>query len=289
MKNFWKKFAEKFAFLQISRAIFFAEKKLKNLENPRLEAEILAAKILQRDRIFLKKNPQKKFSFWQFLTFQKYIFLRKNRRPLAQICGEKIWADLKIFVNKNVLIPRDETEILCQKIVAEKRNFAPRKILDLGTGSGCIAIFLKKNFPAAEIWASDFSPKIFSIARKNADFHCTKINFCHSNFFENLPKNWEIIVANLPYVPNKFFVKPEIFFEPKNAIFAGNDGLDCIRKFAEKIKNEKIFFREIWLEFLPFQKNKIKKIFVNFEIQFFKNICGQIFFAKISPKSKNFK
>ena len=267
--------------------IAWASKRLQNLENPRLEAEILLAAVLGRDRVFLKKYPQYRLNIFEWARFYQWIRKRWRHVPVAHILGFKNWADLKIFVSKKVLVPRDETEILVHKILeSDIGECRPQKvkILDVGTGSGNIAIFCVKKFPKSDVWALDISRSALRLARRNARFHKANIHFLCSDLLQKVPSksHFDLIIANLPYVPKKLPVSPEVRREPISAIFSGEDGLDHIRAFQKQLYEKKISFHETWLEFFPFQKSEIRKIFMPYRTEFFSDMGGEIFFAKIS-------
>jgi release factor glutamine methyltransferase len=267
----------------IRSILFWGEKKLKKFQNPRLESEVLLAEILNVDRSFLKKSPEKILTRTQTQKFQKSLRRRKRGVPVAYIFHKKIWNDLEFFISPSVLIPRDETEVLAEKIWKSPRDFSPEKILDIGTGSGCLALFFAKKFPTALVTATDISPAALRVAKKNAETHRAKINFLESDLLEKIPagENFDLIVANLPYVPTKMPISREVRREPRGALFSGADGLDHLRKLRSQLS--KIQFREIWLEFLPQQADTIKKIFAPGNVEFFPDLGGDIFFAKITP------
>jgi len=279
--------------MEIHDALQWGMGELCSLDQPRLEAEVLLCHVLGAERIFLKTHPEKKISWWSFLLYKKCVQKRKKGIPVAYIVGYKDWGGMRVSVNKHVLIPRDETEILCEHIMAEKRESAPRHILDMGTGSGCIALSLVRAFPTAEIIALDNSSKALRVARKNfssstliGDAYMRplqQIRFMQSDLLEKIPTHsaFDLIVANLPYVPETLAVSPEVRKEPHQAIFSGSDGLDLIRKFSQQLKEKQIIFSELWLEFLPFQQKEIKKIFSGYQIKFFTDCGGTVFFARI--------
>jgi len=273
--------------VELSRAV----SKLKNLKNPQLEAEILLSKILGTSRIRLKTHPNHKISFFSSIRFRRVVKLRQKRVPIAQILKFKTFSDLKILTNRSVLIPRDETEILIHHISVESRDFSPNSILDLGTGSGCISIAVARNFPNAKIHAVDCSRSALRLARRNFHIHRLKAEICRSDLLEKIENNTEfdVIIANLPYIPESDFGKcdPEISHEPKIAIFSEGDGLHLIRRLANELREKKIKFRELWLEFRPKQSAEIREIFKakTQKIKFFKDVAGNIFFAKISLKN----
>ena len=175
-----------------------------------------------------------------------------------------------IFVDRNVLIPRPETELLVEKILNE--NLEARKILEIGTGSGAIAIAIAKNLFQAKITATDISEKVLQVAEKNAIENKVEINFINSNLFENISGKYDLIVSNPPYISKTEYEKlpSEIQkFEPKKALIADENGLFFYKKILAKAKdyltkNGKIYF-EIGLD----QAERIKEIAL---INGFKNI-----------------
>ncbi len=313
----------------------FAGFLLKEFKNPTLEAELLLSLALEKDRVWLKTHHDYLLTADEARKSREFLERRKNHEPLAYIRGWKMWCDMKIKVSPDVLIPRDETEILANYILGNKseltqvrtcpspdlnfsRDFEPKTILDIGTGSGCLAIFCAKNFPQAEVTAIDISPKALQIAKENAQTHKVEINFIESDLLENIhisplfrqrgelkgclnkdqtppsprlilsggtsrdPQNFDIIIANLPYVPDDIEVTEDVRKEPHNAIFAGEDGLDLIRRLAEELKSREISFHELWLEFWTAQEKEIKKIFAGFSVEFLPDLSGDTYFAKIT-------
>jgi release factor glutamine methyltransferase len=280
--------------MKICDALRWGTEELRLLEHPSLEAEVLLSHVLREERIFFKTHPEKKVSWWSFLLYKKCVQQRKKHVPVAYIVGYKNWGGMRILVNKNVLIPRDETEILCEHIVAEKRNISPKCILDVGTGSGCIALSLARAFPLAQVTALDNSSKALTVARKNFSnpdfvgnrYICSlpRIRTVQSNLLEKIhtDSTFDLIVANLPYVPETLAVSPEVEKEPSEALFSGSDGLDLIRKFATQLTEKNIRFVELWLEFLPSQQKEIGGIFADYKVSFFTDSGGSIFFARVN-------
>jgi release factor glutamine methyltransferase len=277
----------------LAKCLQWAQRKLCLFSCPKIEAEQLLLSVLpqnwSKEKIFT--NPDKKLNFFKFLQFIYRVSQRKKNIPLAYITKKKQWANLDLFINSSVLIPRDETEILCQYILNQYKNFPGKisSIADIGTGSGCIAIFLAKNFPQAKVSASDISSSSLQVARKNSKINQqTNINFFLGNLLNPLPiKHYNLITANLPYVPDDFPVSPDLHYEPALALFSGNDGLDLYRQLHSQFQISKITFDQLWIEFLPSQKTAISKIFINYNIQFFTDISSDqdsVFFAKIFPK-----
>ncbi len=270
--------------MNVSRALWWGEDQLQYLDHPKLEAEVLLAGVLKKDRVFFKTRPQFPMSWGEKRLYKKCVQRRIQGYPVAQILKYKDWAGFRIVVNKHVLIPRDETEVLCKVICETPRKESVKRILDMGTGSGNIAIYLKHHFPEAMVHALDISSRALKVAKKNAKTYQPSIEFFKSNLLQKIEDNqqYDIIVANLPYVPRNLSVTREVRKEPRKAIFSGLDGLDLFRQFAEQLKGKNILFSELWLEFLPEQEKAIEGLFKKYTIKFFPDTGGDIRFARIT-------
>jgi len=161
-----------------------------------------------------------------FFIIEKIISELKNQKPIQYILGETEFLGLKFFVNESVLIPRSETEELVDKIIKENRN-SKLKILEIGTGSGCIAVSLKKFLRNCEVDAFDISNLAIEMAKKNAILNEVEINFFEQNIFSfDSEKKYDLIVSNPPYVcdSEKFLMNANVLnFEPPIAIFVPDD------------------------------------------------------------------
>ncbi len=171
---------------------------------------------------------------------------RLENEPVQYIVGNVDFYGNKIFVNKNVLIPRFETEELVNLTLEYISDFFSDgiKIVDIGTGSGCIAITLKKNLPKAIVDAVDIERKALEVARKNADINETQINFYEGNLLEPLEKKYDVLISNPPYlnILDKEVMELVRKTEPKTSLFAPNDGLyyyEEILKQAKEYLNDK--------------------------------------------------
>ncbi len=228
-----------------------------NSESAFLESRILLADILKIDSSNIFINYDKEISNNEKSQFIKYINRRKLYEPIAYIIGWKEFYSLKFLVDKNVLVPRPETEMLVDEVIQEYlKNYQNKNIniLDLGTGSGVIAISMAANIKYCKITALDISAKALKLATKNAKLNkvASKINFVKSNWYNNLldvVEKFDIIVSNPPYIAENeqsYMSKEAIQYEPKSALFAEANGLACYyniiakaNKFLEK--NGKIF------------------------------------------------
>jgi release factor glutamine methyltransferase len=269
--------------MNLQQALTAATKKLSHLENPSLEAEVLLATLLEKNRTWLKTYPEKTLTDTQQSQFNQWIKKRAEHMPSSYITGTVNWNGLRLKVNKHTLIPRDETETLCHHI-KEGQTITPRSILDVGTGSGCIAIWLSQQYPQAGVTALDVSSPAVETARGN-QLPSQKIKFIESDMLNVLESkdHYDLIVANLPYVPDTLKVSPEVSQEPRSAIFSGNDGLDHIRTLATQIIKKEMSFNQLWLEFLPNQIEAITAIFDAYAVKPYRDVNGEIYFAQISP------
>jgi release factor glutamine methyltransferase len=200
----------------------------------------------QKKRIDLALNPEMEMDALQLLRWESVLVELKKQKPIQYIVGETEFYGFPFLVNENVLIPRPETEELVELILKEeakgKRQKAIVRILDIGTGSGCIPIALKKNLPNAEVYAIDVSEKALATAKKNAALNKVAIHFLLKNILEtqDLGEQFDIIVSNPPYVRHleKAEINPNVLeFEPHLALFVeDNDALLFYRKITKLAK-----------------------------------------------------
>lgn len=201
-----------------------------------------------KKRIDLALNPEMEMDEIQLIKWENALTELKNQKPIQYIIGTTEFYGLTFLVNENTLIPRPETEELVEWIVVESRKSKVdrMKILDIGTGSGCIAISLAKNLPNAEVFAMDISEKALATAKKNAELNTISVNFICADIlklltFDFLPSTkLDIIVSNPPYVRNleKSEIKPNVLeYEPHLALFVEDtDALLFYRKIAQQAK-----------------------------------------------------
>lgn len=160
---------------------------------------------------------------------QKVLSELRQGMPSAYVVGRVEFDGVTILVSPDVLIPRPETEELVARISGLKLASGAR-ILDLCTGSGCIAIAIKKAFPQAEVYASDISLAALQMARRSAALNDVHIEFLESDLFANIPGRFDLIISNPPYIPSSARVEAD--FEPALALFSGTDGMDAMRGIA---------------------------------------------------------
>lgn len=171
-------------------------------------------------------------------NYQKKIELVKNNYPVQYLIGDVDFLNTKILVNENVLIPRFETEYLVEKVINRLKKFNNLKILDICTGSGCIAIALAKNL-SCQISALDISKKALKVAKKNAKLNNVNINFYQQDILKT--KNidqFDVYISNPPYVVKGSVIDETIKYEPEIALYAKDNGLEFYEKIIALISNK---------------------------------------------------
>lgn len=168
---------------------------------------------------------------------EQCIERRLKGEPLAYIIGERWFMGLRFEVNKNVLIPRQDTELLAEAAIQYINENGTKRVLDMCTGSGCMAVSIGK-YTNAEVWAADISESALEVAKRNAKD--TEINFIQSDLFDKITGRFDLIVCNPPYVTESEYAElmPEVrLYEPKLALVPNYDGLDMYRKIAKDAPN----------------------------------------------------
>lgn len=207
---------------------------LVNVGTTRLDALILLEDVTGKNRAWLLAHPETALSSVQLKKLNSLVARRVKREPLAYILGRVEFYGLTLEVNRQVLIPRPETESLINYAL----DHAPQgaTVLDVGTGSGAIAIALKHTRPDLAVMASDISAPALEVARRNAaKYRISDIYFRQSNLMDDISGRFDVIVANLPYVPTKRQLEPELTHEPRLALNGGPDGLELYRQLLSQI------------------------------------------------------
>ena len=239
--------------------------KERKISNPQLDSEILLSNSIKRDKKHIILNPKELLSAEQRETFKNLIERRKKGEPVAYLINKKeFWKD-EFFVNKDVLIPRPDTELIIEQVLKIYSKDSKLQVLDIGTGSGCILLSILKerlNFYGTGI---DISKKSVNISKFNAkQLNLTnRVKFFHSSVDNFKIGKYDLIVSNPPYIKLlslKYLEKDVANFEPKLALNGGFDGFSEIRKVINNasslIKKRGKFILEIGFN----QKNKVKKI-----------------------------
>jgi release factor glutamine methyltransferase len=208
----------------------------KGVENPRLEAEWMLCEALSLDRVGLYLNFDKPLSESELSAYRGMVARRGKREPLQYILGSQEFMGLDFQVSPAVLIPRHDTEVLVSEGI--KRGEAARSILDIGAGSGCVAIALAKALTGAEVCAVDISGEALAVARDNAQKNDAPVQFFQGSLLEPFAgRRFDMILSNPPYIPKADLatLQQEVrAFEPLGALDGGADGLDFYRAIVAR-------------------------------------------------------
>lgn len=200
-------------------------------ESARADAEILLAHCLQKSRTYLYTWPEKGVDSSAAATFRQLLAERLRGVPIAHLTGQREFWTLNLKVTPDTLIPRPETELLVETILAVGSKAT--HFLDLGTGTGAIALALASERPDTYITACDFSAAALTVAAENARTnHIHNVQFVQSDWFSALPpQRFDVIVSNPPYIEanDPHLTQGDVRFEPQSALTSGQDGLDDIR------------------------------------------------------------
>ena len=206
-----------------------------------MNAEVLLMFTLSCDRAYLYAHPEHQLTADETSRYDDALSQRAQGVPSQYITGHQEFWGMDLIVTPAVLIPRPETEHLIETLLPLARSMSHPKIVDVGAGSGCIALALAKELPGAEIHATDISPQALEIAEANAARHSlqSRITFHQIDLLDNLPPGFEFIISNPPYVgeSEEDQVQLEVRkFEPRNAVFAGTTGTELIARLISQAR-----------------------------------------------------
>lgn len=248
----------------------------------RLDAEILLSYLLSKNRAYLFAFPEHQLSEEQITTYQHLILERSKGIPIAYLTGEREFWSLALKVNEHTLIPRHETERLVELALELLPSHEPIKILDLGTGSGTIALALASERPHWQITACDKSKNALEVAQANAKrFALTNIHFYESDWFSALPNDtYHAIISNPPYIAKNdpHLQEGDVRFEPLSALVSEQEGLADIQVIAKEGYNHLLPKGLILLEHGYDQKSAIRAILNELgycNVQGWQDISGQ--------------
>ncbi len=242
----------------------------KEIDSPRLQAELLLAHVLNLPRMQLYINFERVLTPVEVDGFRALLRRRGRREPWQHIAGSTSFCGLEIPVNRHVLIPRPETELLAEAgwNFLSTIKHQPSTAFDFGTGSGCIAIALAVKCPAAQVYATDISDEALELAKRNAARHqvADRMQFLNADGFAGLPDGlrFDLIVSNPPYIPSAEIesLQPEVRdHDPRPALDGGPDGLEYFRRLAAEAPRFLKPEGRLMLEFGDGQAQAVSKIF----------------------------
>ena len=220
---------------KIAEILLIAKQKLMNhgIKSWNLDSELIISHVLNLSRLELITKDEGFVTKEQQNLIDELISRRISGEPLAYLLNKKEFYGRDFYVDNSVLIPRIETESIIFNLPQDNR---PKKVLDIGTGSGCIAITIKLEKPDYHVDALDISEDALKTAELNAKNLSANVHFFHSNLLSNVKDKYDLIIANLPYVDDSWNIDLNaLSYEPSSALFAKREGLDLIYKLLDEV------------------------------------------------------
>lgn len=247
-----------------------------------LDAEVLLCLALSKPRSHLRAWPDKPLQPEHLSAFRALLEQRQKGVPIAYITGNREFWSRDFLVTPEVLIPRPDTELLIELSLNLIPTNEPFKIIDLGTGSGIIAITLAAELPHAQLSATDFSPAALRIAQLNAEkHHIDNIKFYQSDWFANLPPTkFNLIISNPPYIAedDRHLQQGDVRFEPRTALSAAEQGLSDIKIIADTARSYLEPGGHLLIEHGYDQQQQVQALFKNLhydKVQTYTDLSGQ--------------
>jgi release factor glutamine methyltransferase len=243
-----------------------ATKKLKEhqISTARLDALVLLEDTTKKDRAWLLAHEETIILPSDILILDYLLKQRVSHTPLAYIRGTTEFYNRKFVITPAVLVPRPESETIIEELKLLSNDPSTRlvkpSILDVGTGSGVLAITAKLELKDALVDAIDIDCKTLKVAQTNVDLFTLKIKLMQSDLLSKVTDNYQVLLCNLPYVPDDLALNRAAMHEPRSALFGGNDGLDLYRKLFHQIKD--IEFKPLYIltEAIPIQHSSLLEI-----------------------------
>jgi release factor glutamine methyltransferase len=213
-------------------------------DTPRLDAELLLASVLGVDRARLVLDAWRPVDPAVLERFEAVLARRIAREPVAYILGRKEFRHIELLIDRRVLIPRPETELLVEVGLGLPSGAS---VVDVGTGSGAVALALKDERPDLDVWATDVSSDALAVARENGTRLGSGVEFLHADLLDGVDRSFDAVLTNLPYVADQVSLQPEIAYEPAGALFGGPDGLDPVRRLLPMVSGVPLVAMEVGL------------------------------------------
>ncbi len=210
------------------------------IESARLDCILLLSDQIDKPREWILAHGENEIAESDQLILSTKVTQREDRIPLAYIRNTQEFYGRSFYVDTNVLIPRPESEDIISFLKSATKGPSSTTVVDIGTGSGVLAITAKLEIPSLTVIATDISESALQVAKRNAQTYGADIEFINSNLLENIPASkfqipTSILIANLPYVPSHLLTSPEITHEPEGALFSGDDGMSHYQRFWEQL------------------------------------------------------
>jgi release factor glutamine methyltransferase len=214
-------------------------------DTPRLDAELLLGEVLGVGRERLVVDARSELGDDALVAFEGFVARREACEPVAYIVGRKAFRRITLSVDRRVLVPRPETELLVEIGLTVPPGAA---VVDVGTGSGSVALALKDERPDLEVWGTDVDADALAVARSNASRLGLSVEFVQADLLEGVSRRFDAVLANLPYVAEGSQLPPDIAgYEPDVALFGGPDGLDPVRRLLPMVTEVPLVALEVGL------------------------------------------
>jgi len=220
----------------VSEALDWATEQLSASDEARLDSQVLLTYALNVSRTWLFTWPDKTLDGATLTAFNALIEERKSGTPIAYITGYRDFWSLRLKITPDTLIPRADTELLVETALTLKNVEKPCDVIDLGTGTGAIALSLANECPSWRITATDINPKTLSVAKENAKALDLNVSFKASAWFDDIKERFDLVISNPPYIESDdpHLQQGDLRFEPAGALASGDDGLDDIRLLVQQ-------------------------------------------------------
>jgi len=262
--------------MNVQQALDFTQLQIAG-EQAKTDARYLLSFVLQKNFTWLKTWPDKLLSDKQEKQLNAAVVRRKNGEPIAYITGEKEFWTLRLKTNPSTLIPRPETELMVEMALEVLNRCERAKVLDLGTGTGAIALAIASERLSAQVFASDFNQGAVELARRNANLNnINNISIIQSDWFSNIEKlAYQLIVSNPPYVASgdPHLNQGDLIFEPASALVSAGDGFADIIEIVSQAMEYLTPGGTLMIEHGYEQGREVRKIFKQFEFENVETIC----------------
>lgn len=267
--------------LAIAELIQQAQQRLSHSDSARLDAELLLAKVLDKPHSYLLTWPERQVSLDQQQQFEQLLSAREQGQPVAYLLGQREFWSLSLAVNNSTLIPRPETEHLVEAVLALQLPEQAR-VVDLGCGTGAIALALKSERPQWQITAVERDARALALAQRNAEQLGLALEFCASDWFSALPvaQQFDVVVSNPPYIDaaDPHLLQGDVRFEPRSALVAEQHGLADLAQLIAQAPNYLRSGGWLLLEHGWQQGAAVRQLF---EQQGYKQVSSQHDYAKL--------
>jgi release factor glutamine methyltransferase len=252
-------------------------------DTPFLDASVLLANLLGKSRTWVLAHPEAPITHEQRQLVENAVLRLETGEPLPYVIGHWEFYGLDFQLNTATLIPRPETELLVEKALEWlKAHPGPRMAADVGTGSGCIAVTLAHHKSDLQVIATDISAFALQAAKANAIRHnvASRVALVQGNLMESIPKSFDILAANLPYIPTRTLHKLDVYkSEPELALDGGADGLNLIRSLLaqapERLNRDGCLLLEIEMNQSAAAISLAKAVFPHSEVRVFPDLAGK--------------